>query len=248
MATVKKGMEKTVLHDESLAKKKDECMKAGSRAEGVLAKLQHKVELRRIGYPNGEDISKVTLKGPSHELAPGWTVSAVAESWQGNKDVQEDRFVMDMVLAGGKVLAYCVLDGHTGSKCVEYIHASLEMRLKAAFDARARSHPSEEMVKECTREALSIMDKDFAKLAKAHELADGTTCNILFFFTDASDVNLDGTIATKRKVVCANVGDTRSVLFNAVQYVYGVARVFTMHSINLNGRTMTLGLSVSRSL
>ena len=50
------------------------------------------------------------------------------------------------------------------------------------------------------REACRNLDEDFAKLAKAHELADGTTCNILFFFTDASDVNLDGTIATKRKV------------------------------------------------
>ena len=35
--------------------------------------------------------------GQEMELRPGWTLHAFAETWQGNKDVQEDRYVIDMV-------------------------------------------------------------------------------------------------------------------------------------------------------
>ena len=37
------------------------------------------------------------VRGQSLELCPGWTLSSCAMGWWGNKDVQEDRFLLDMV-------------------------------------------------------------------------------------------------------------------------------------------------------
>lgn len=272
-ADAEAAMEKTVLYDESVAQQKSDAETKIFRAEKVIGQIQHKQELLRA-YKDRRELSGKA--GQEMELRPGWTLHAFAETWQGNKDVQEDRYVIDMVLCGGKVVAYAVMDGHTGSKCVEFMEASLERALHRAFEGKRKKEPDEELCREVVREACRNLDEDFAKLAKAHELNDGTTLNLLLFFEDRSDVNIDGTVQPRRKVLCANVGDSRSVALTrekhvrrlsedhkpsrkdeeqrinevggSVQYIHGIARVFTLQPINLNGRMLNLGLSVSRSM
>merc|ERR1719446_820863 len=50
-------------------------------------------------------------------------LTAAAASWQGNKDFQEDRYVVDIDIKapdGQKIAGFAVCDGHSGQLCVDH--------------------------------------------------------------------------------------------------------------------------------
>eukprot|EP00435_Cladocopium_sp_Y103_P049955 s2496_g15.t1 len=58
---------------------------------------------------------------------------AGAASWQGNKDVQEDRYLLDLELEsreGTKIAGFLVLDGHSGSLCCDHLMERLPGNLQ----------------------------------------------------------------------------------------------------------------------
>merc|ERR1719387_2829444 len=217
--------------------------------------VQEKIENRRRVDPK---VMPKVVVGEKLELTRGWTMSSDAIGWWGNKDTQEDRFLLDMVLADGDVVAYAVLDGHTGSKCVDYMYASVPRTLDRCLSSKAKPL-SEELIRQAAKEAIVLLEDEWTKLAKAHDLVDGTTFNLVLFFCDKSDVNLDGTRQVRQKVICANVGDTRALLSRrgmplrlsedhrpnrpserqrieeaggSVQEINGIHRVFTLQATN----------------
>ena len=106
-------MSQNALHDSNLSDIKGQAEDRLSRCEVLYGMVQEKFENRRRVEPHVKP--KVTV-GEKLELTRGLTISSDAVGWWGNKDTQEDRFLIDMVLAGGEVVGYAVLDGHTGSK------------------------------------------------------------------------------------------------------------------------------------
>merc|ERR1719258_41577 len=73
-------------------------------------------------------------KGPRSETRVGrLELEAGATTWQGGKEVQEDRFFLDLELKSseGHILpGHCVLDGHSGSRCVEHLLERLPVNLQ----------------------------------------------------------------------------------------------------------------------
>jgi protein phosphatase PTC1 len=265
------SMAQNALHDSRMSDMKGQAEDRLSRCEVTYGLVQEKIEARRRVEPHVKPQIKF---GEKLELTRGLTMSSDAIGWWGNKDTQEDRFLLDLVLAGGDVLGYVVMDGHTGSKCVDYMYASVPRTLERTLSSKPKPL-GEEAIKTSVKEAIVLLEDEWAKLAKAHDLVDGTTFNLVLFFADKSDVNLDGTRQVRQKVICANVGDTRTLLSRrgmplrlsedhrpsrqserlrieeaggSVQEINGIHRVFTLQATNIHGRMMHLGLSVSRSL
>jgi serine/threonine protein phosphatase PrpC len=264
-------MAQNALHDSQMSDMKGQAEDRLSRCEVLYGMVQEKIENRRRVEPH---VKPKVMTGEKLELTRGLTLTSDAIGWWGNKDTQEDRFLLDMVLAGGEVLGYAVLDGHTGSKCVDFMYASVPRTLERTLSSKPKPL-GEEQIKSGVKEAIILLEDEWAKLAKAHDLVDGTTFNLVLFFADKSDVNLDGTRQVRQKVICANVGDTRTNLSRrgmplrlsedhrpsrpserqrieeaggSVQVINDIHRVFTLQATNIHGRMMHLGLSVSRSL
>merc|ERR1719464_1916112 len=66
------------------------------------------------------------LERPSfHEARVGRLVVELgAACWQGGKNEQEDRYLLNMKLkssSGQALVGFCVMDGHSGSHCVEHL-------------------------------------------------------------------------------------------------------------------------------
>lgn len=171
--------------------------------------LRHKVRGRR------GCASKGTL---SREVRVGrLALSASASCWQGNKEVQEDRYLLDVELESpeGHIIAgFIVLDGHSGSLCVEHMVERLPANLQKCLSTK--SCLTEENLAQAVTEACMLTDDEFLVKARQAEVLDGSTLILgLVYPEDArpgpSGVREPGSC----RLLIANVGDSRAVLCRA---------------------------------
>lgn len=150
-----------------------------------------------------------------HETRVGkLLVSAGAASWQGNKDVQEDRFILDLELdaaEGKKVVGFCVFDGHSGSLCVDALVEWLPRNLQKCL--MAKSALNEENLRSAVHEACVLTDDEFLSKAREREVLDGSTMIMCLIFVDESRAAADGGRSRGgHRILIANLGDSRAVL------------------------------------
>jgi len=204
-------------------------------------------------------------------------ISAGAATWQGNKDVQEDRYILDIQLeasGGQRIVGFCVLDGHSGSLCVDACVEWLPRNLQKCLSAKAKDALTEEHLRSAVTEAILLTDEEFLVKAREAEVNDGSTGLLALVFPDESQ---SSSSSSRHRLMIANIGDSRAVLCRAqggrlsavrlsddhkpgraderrriesiggVVDVQGVWRVFTPSPANFAGRSILWGLAVSRA-
>jgi len=202
-----------------------------------------------------------------------------AASWQGNKDVQEDRYIVNVELEapeGKRVVGFVVLDGHSGSLCVDALVEWLPRNLQKCLSAKPAL--TEEHLRQAVTEACVLTDDEFLAKAREREVLDGSTMLLCLIFPDDARISLDGSRTTGHcRLLIANLGDSRAVLcrsqngrLSAVRLsddhkpgraderrrieakggvvdMQGVWRVFTPGPATFGGRNVLWGLAVSRA-
>lgn len=201
----------------------------------------------------------------------GLLVSVGAATWQGNKEVQEDRYMIDIELEssdGQKIIGFCVLDGHSGSLCVDAMTEWLPRNLQKCLSTKPAL--TEEVLKQAVTEATVLTDEEFLTKAREREVLDGSTMLTCLIYP--SEGRHKG-----YRMLLANLGDSRAVLcraqnsrLSAVRLTddhkpgraderrrieanggvvdhQGVWRVFTPGPASFGGRSVLWGLAVSRA-
>lgn len=136
--------------------------------------------------------------------------------WQGGKEVQEDRFILDLQLTspeGLRVAGFCVLDGHSGSRCVEHLVERLPRHLQACLSGKPAL--TEEHLSQAVAEACALADSEFLVRARQLEMMDGSTMILGLLFPEA--VPKPPRLVGSCKLLIANVGDSRAVLCRVVE-------------------------------
>jgi len=278
---VETAISKQVLHDEDLTNQRTALELKLRQALSEYSEVQEKLEASR-GQQIAERATANGAKRPAevHETRLGsLALSAGAATWQGNKEVQEDRFMIDIQLeapGGEKIIGFCVLDGHSGSLCVEAVVEWLPRNLQKCL--KAKPALTEEHLRQAVTEACVLTDDEFLAKARELEVLDGSTMIIGLFYPDQHRIGLDGSRSSGRcRLLIANLGDSRAVLcrsqngrLSAVRLsddhkpgraderrrieakggvvdVQGVWRVFTPGPANFAGRSVLWGLAVSRA-
>jgi len=275
---------KQVQSDDDLLNQKTSLEMKLRQAFADYAQAQEKLELTRhqqVAERNGNENSHAHLKLTEvHETKAGrLQLSVGAACWQGNKDVQEDRYMMDISLDapdGQRIVGFCVLDGHSGSLCVDALVDWFPRNLQKCLSAKPAL--TEESLKQVLHEACVLTDDEFLAKAREREVLDGSTMITCLIYPDEGRIGADGT-RTKgaSKLMVANLGDSRAVLCRSdggrlsavrltddhkpgrpdeqhrieskggVVEMQGVWRVFTPGPANFGGRNMLWGLAVSRA-
>lgn len=267
----------------SLAKKPDaelESQRASlelkmRQALGEYGQAQEKLEVSRHQQVVERNTGQPLLKlSEARETSAGrLLVSAGAATWQGNKDVQEDRYMIDMELTspeGQKILGFCVLDGHSGSLCVDALTDWLPKNLQKCLSAKESL--TEDSLRQTVTEAILQTDEEFLVKAREREVLDGSTMLFALIYHEQGRSGQQ-----QCKLLLANLGDSRAVLcraqkgrLSAVRLTddhkpgraderrrieekggvvdhQGVWRVFTPGPANFGGRSVMWGLAVSRA-
>lgn len=123
--------------------------------------------------------------------------------WQGNKEMQEDRYMLNMDLVspeGISIAGFCVLDGHSGSLCVDQMVERLPANLQKCLSAKPSL--SEELLAQAVHEACILTDDEFLHRARQHEVLDGSTMILGLVYPEGN----------RSRLLIANVGDSRAVL------------------------------------
>lgn len=216
----------------------------------------------------------------AHETSVGrLLVSIGAATWQGNKEVQEDRYMLDLQLEapeGRRIVGFIVLDGHSGSMCVDLLMEWLPRNLQKCLSAKPAL--TEETLRQAVTEACVLTDDEFLVKARALEVLDGSTALIGLIYPDEGRIGLGGSRSSGRcRLLLCNLGDSRAVLYRSqgstantvrltedhkpgraderrrieskggVVDMQGVWRVFTPGPANFGGRSVLWGLAVSRA-
>mmetsp|Transcript_10888 Transcript_10888/g.22484 ORF Transcript_10888/g.22484 Transcript_10888/m.22484 type:complete len:462 (-) Transcript_10888:52-1437(-) len=255
------------------------------QAMGEYAQAQEKLEASRhqqvaersagAGNPSAN-----RQRSEVHETSIGRLVVSVgAASWQGNKDVQEDRYIINVELEAPeskRVVGFVVLDGHSGSLCVDALVEWLPRNLQKCLSAKPAL--TEEHLRQAVTEACVLTDDEFLAKAREREVLDGSTMLICLIYPDDGRIGLDGSRTTGHcRLLIANLGDSRAVLcrsqngrLSAVRLsddhkpgrpdeqrrieakggvvdMQGVWRVFTPGPATFGGRNVLWGLAVSRA-
>jgi len=144
---------------------------------------------------------------------------AGAASWQGNKDVQEDRYLLDLELEspeGTKIAGFLVLDGHSGSLCCDHLVERLPGNLQKCLSTKPGL--SEETLSQAVTEACVLTDDEFLQRARQQEVLDGSTLILGIIYPEDSRSGSNGVRAPGScRILIANVGDSRAVLCRAAQ-------------------------------
>lgn len=223
----------------------------------------------------GEGNPPWSLNG-AHETTVGrLLMSAGAASWQGNKEVQEDRFLTDVELqapGGQRIVGVIVFDGHSGSLCVDIMMDWLPRNLQKCLSAKPAL--TEEHLKNAVTEACVLTDDEFLAKAREKDALDGTTMILCLLWPE--DVGrAQG--KSRCRLLVANLGDSRAVICRqqgqhlgsfrlsedhkpgrpdeqqriegngGVVDMQGVWRVFTPGPATFGGRSLLWGLAVSRA-
>lgn len=254
------ALEQTVLPQQDLLDKKNDLLKHIKLYEREYGWCQEKLERHREKQQSCSAVSEKSI-----ELGP-FEVTAGACTWQGSKEMQEDRFLLDTELTGAngeRCVAYAVFDGHSGGLCADYLTEQLFPNVQKCISTKPMLN--EEFLTQAVEEAFILTDDDFLNKAKAHQRLDGTTAVVAFMFEHNDGLRL----------LVANVGDSRCVMTQGkdkvigctsdhkpdrpdehsrilgrggvVQVMVGVARVFTPTPLNMNNRLLQWGLAVSRA-
>lgn len=145
------------------------------------------------------------------------SIAASAASWQGNKDVQEDRYLLDIELEspeGHSIAGFCVLDGHSGSLCVDQLVERLPANLQKCLSTKPSL--TEEHLAQAVVEACVLTDDEFLVRARQHEVLDGSTLILGLIFPEDVRPGPCGVRAPGScRLLVANVGDSRAVLCRA---------------------------------
>eukprot|EP00440_Ansanella_granifera_P020153 gb/GFBE01021893.1/.p1 GENE.gb/GFBE01021893.1/~~gb/GFBE01021893.1/.p1 ORF type:complete len:449 (+),score=49.29 gb/GFBE01021893.1/:1-1347(+) len=186
---------------------------------GEFGQAQEALEYRRgaVGadparLARGAQSAESKLKPLRQEARTGrLALEAGAACWQGGKEMNEDRFLLDIELLSAEGLVVpgvVVLDGHSGSRCVEH----LADRLPTVLQSRLASKPSltDESLRDAVLEAFAIIDQEFLAWARQHEAMDGSTLILALVYPEASPQapRPPGSC----RLLIANVGDSRAVL------------------------------------
>lgn len=184
----------------------------GSAQEKLEASRHQQVIERSAG------VGSLPLK-PSevHETRLGRLfLSAGAASWQGNRDVQEDRYILDISLEapdGQKVIGFAVMDGHSGSLCVDALMEWLPRNLQKCLSTKAVLN--EDNLRMAVTEMCVLTDDQFLSKARKREVLDGSTMLMCLIFHDESrTITGEGGMRIKGapRLLIANLGDSRAVL------------------------------------
>lgn len=149
-------------------------------------------------------------------------LTAAVASWQSNKDVQEDRFILDIQLEspdGHLIAGFAVLDGHSGSLCVDHVVAHLPGALQRCLSERQAL--SDESLTEVVTEACAVTDELFLQEARQTEVLDGTTLILALVYPQVSPAPAPAPAGEAHSPGCcrllvACVGDSRAVLCRSV--------------------------------
>mmetsp|Transcript_60174 Transcript_60174/g.176584 ORF Transcript_60174/g.176584 Transcript_60174/m.176584 type:complete len:457 (+) Transcript_60174:121-1491(+) len=262
----------TTSADEDLKNQRSALEAKLRQALGEYGQAQEKLEASLV-----QQISETgpgsSIKGSEvHETHVGkLSLSVGASSWQGNKDVQEDRYMIDIELkgpGGQRIVGFCVLDGHSGSLCCDDAVERLPRNLQKCISAKPAL--TEEHLKQAVTEATILTDDEFLTRAREREVLDGSTMITGLMWQDESN-------GGKFRLLIANLGDSRAVLcrsqggrLSAVRLsddhkpgraderrriesvgglvdMQGVWRVFTPSPAQFGGRNVLWGLAVSRA-
>jgi len=193
------------------------------QAVGEYGQAQEKLEASRHmqamerGGTATNTATALTKMTQTHETRVGnLNVSVGAATWQGNKEVQEDRLMMDIKLEssdGQKVIGFCVLDGHSGSLCADALVEWLPRNLQKCLATKAAL--SEETLRQAAMEACMLTDDEFLAKAREREVLDGSTMIIALIFPNEGRIGADGSRHKGHKLMLVNCGDSRAVLCRA---------------------------------
>jgi len=185
---------------------------------GEFAQAQEMLEYGRLQLNNGGPPgSSCPGEGQPRrcELRVGGLVLELgAACWQGGKEVQEDRYVLNISLRsadGRDVVGFAVLDGHSGSRCVDQLVERLPVHLQACLASQAGL--SEESLRRAVAEACAATDQEFLARARQEELMDGSTMILGLVFPDDSAKSLRPPGSCR--LLMSNIGDSRAVLCRA---------------------------------
>lgn len=175
--------------------------------------LEHSWSLRRsAGCPVNDKVTgEIPMLQPTYDEARvgRLAVELGAACWQGGKEMQEDRYLLNMALKssdGHPVVGFCVLDGHSGSRCVDHLVARLPVQIQARLSTKPNL--TEASVSKAVEEACGLVDEEFLVQARQLEWMDGSTMVLGLLFPDTSPRRPPGSC----KLLVANVGDSRAVL------------------------------------
>lgn len=158
-----------------------------------------------------------TRKSLDHEVRVGrLAFAASVASWQGNKDVQEDRHMLEIELEspeGHPIVGFCVLDGHSGSLCVDQMVDRLPANLQKCISTKPSL--TEEHLAQAVVEACVLTDDEFLHKARESEVLDGSTLILCLIFPDDRLGATSSRTPGSCRMLIANVGDSRAVLCRA---------------------------------
>lgn len=147
------------------------------------------------------------------------SLMAGAAAWQGNKDFQEDRYVLDINLEsseGIKLAGFMVADGHSGSLCVDHLVEKLPGNLQKCLSTKTGL--SEESLTQAVMEACVLTDDEFLQKARQQEVLDGSCMILAIIYPEDSRAGANGVRSPGScRLLIANVGDSRAVLCRGVQ-------------------------------
>mmetsp|Transcript_83463 Transcript_83463/g.232834 ORF Transcript_83463/g.232834 Transcript_83463/m.232834 type:complete len:461 (-) Transcript_83463:64-1446(-) len=162
--------------------------------------------LVREAKENDTDLPRVTHEARVGKLA----LSAGVACWQSNKDVQEDRYIVDIEFESpdGRLIAgFAVLDGHSGCAAVDHVVEHLQGNLQKCMATKPKL--TDEHLTKSVHEACLITDDDFLKKARQTEILDGSTMILALVYPQDC--------APGYKLLVACVGDSRAVLCRACE-------------------------------
>lgn len=178
------------------------------QAQGIIEECRETKEAKLAGVDRPKHIREARVGK--------LVITAGVASWQSNKDVQEDRYLIDVDLESpeGHIIAgFCVCDGHSGSLCVDHLVETLPGNLQKCISTKPKL--TDELLTQAVHEACVLTDDDFLKKARTMEVLDGSTCILALVYPKELLPGSDEQNATVCRLLVACVGDSRAVLCQA---------------------------------
>jgi serine/threonine protein phosphatase PrpC len=231
------------------------------------SRVQQKAERAPVDLPDRPPV--VPRRTEVHETRLGRLVASVGvATWQGNKEFQEDRYILDIELEAAdqqRAIGFCVLDGHSGSLCCDALVEWLPRNLQKCLSSKPSM--TEANLRAAVVDACALTDEEFLTKAREREVLDGTTMILSLIFQEGARYRmLIANVGDSRAVMCKSQGSSLSALRlsddhkparederkrieekGGVVDVQGVWRVFTPGPANFGGRSVLWGLAVSRA-
>lgn len=181
----------------------------------ILGEYGQAQEFLELGRETRE-AAQLGLERPAHsrEVRVGkLALTAGVGCWQSNKEVQEDRFILDIELEspeGHRIAGFAVLDGHSGSMCVDHVVEHLPATLQRCLKAKSRL--TDDTLSQAVQEACALTDEEFLKRARQIEVLDGSTMILALVYPQIEPPRQAVRAPGSCRMLVACVGDSRAVL------------------------------------